>query len=78
MDVQMPVMDGIEATMIIRETISKTLPVIALTALALKGDDIKFMAAGMSDYLSKPFEENQLLQIITHWLEIETPSLVIK
>jgi len=68
MDVQMPVMDGIEATRIIRETISKTLPVIALTAFAINGDNQKCMAAGMNDYLSKPFEESQLLNIISKWL----------
>jgi PAS domain S-box-containing protein len=65
MDIQMPVMDGIQATHIIRQTISTKLPVIALTALALKGDESKFREAGMTDYLSKPFEENQLLLVIT-------------
>jgi CheY-like chemotaxis protein len=64
MDIQMPEMDGIEAVKIIRESISKTLPVIALTAMALKGDDKKFIEAGMSDYVSKPFNENQLLQVL--------------
>jgi len=75
MDVQMPMMDGIEATKIIRESISKTLPVIALTALALKGDESRFRAAGMNDYLSKPFEENQLLHVISHWLGNEKSLL---
>ncbi|HVM88050.1 MAG TPA: PAS domain S-box protein [Puia sp.] len=65
MDVQMPVMDGVEATKIIREQISKKLPVIALTALALKGDESKFRAAGMTDYLSKPFEETDLIRVIS-------------
>ncbi len=68
MDVQMPVMDGFEATKIIRESISKTLPVIALTAFAINGDNQKCIAAGMNDYLSKPFEESQLLNIISKWL----------
>ena len=68
MDMQMPVMDGVEATYIIRNTISKSLPVIALTAFAIKGDDVKFLEAGMNDYLSKPFEEMQLLRIVTQWL----------
>jgi CheY-like chemotaxis protein len=68
MDVQMPVMDGIQATRIIRETISSKLPVIALTALALKGDESKFLEAGMSGYLSKPFDENQILHVITNCL----------
>ncbi|MFZ4769178.1 MAG: response regulator [Ferruginibacter sp.] len=68
MDVQMPVMDGIEATKIIRKTISKDLPIIALTALAIKGDNQKCIDAGMNDYLSKPFGENQLINIVSKWL----------
>lgn len=71
MDIQMPEMDGIEATKIIRKDISKDLPVIALTAYAIKGDDAKFITAGMNDYLAKPFEENQLLHIASKWLKIE-------
>lgn len=69
MDVQMPVMGGVEATQEIRKNISSTLPIIALTAFAIKGDNTKFIEAGMSDYLSKPFKENQLLQMICSWLE---------
>jgi CheY-like chemotaxis protein/HPt (histidine-containing phosphotransfer) domain-containing protein len=69
MDVQMPDMDGIEATHYIRNYISKTIPIIALTAYALKGDDAKFISAGMDDYLSKPFEENQLLEIMLKWIK---------
>lgn len=68
MDVQMPEMDGIEATRIIRNTISETLPVIALTALAIKGDEQKCKDAGMNDYLSKPFEETQLVNMVSKWL----------
>ncbi len=68
MDVQMPEMDGIEATKIIRNTISKHLPIIALTALAIKGDEQKCKDAGMSDYLSKPFEEIQLLNLVSKLL----------
>ncbi len=64
MDIQMPVMDGLEATRIIRNKISRDLPVIALTALALKGDEAKFREAGMTDYISKPFEEKKLIQVI--------------
>ncbi len=69
MDVQMPVMDGVEATQAIRQHISTDLPIIALTAFAIKGDNTKFINAGMNDYLSKPFEENQLLQMVCRWLE---------
>jgi CheY-like chemotaxis protein len=68
MDVQMPVMDGFEATTVIRNTISKDLPIIALTAFAIKGDNLKCFEAGMNDYLSKPFDESQLLHIVSKWI----------
>jgi len=63
MDIQMPVMDGVEATKIIREEISDSLPIIALTANAIKGVKEKYFAQGMNDYLSKPFTENELVSI---------------
>lgn len=68
MDVQMPVMDGVEATNLIRNELGNQLPIIALTAFAVKGDSQKFIDAGMSDYLSKPFEEHQLLAVTVRWL----------
>ncbi|MFZ4058452.1 MAG: PAS domain S-box protein, partial [Ferruginibacter sp.] len=68
MDIQMPVMDGIEATRIIRKSFSVTLPLVALTANALKGDNEKYLEAGMNDYLSKPFKEEELLRIVSIWL----------
>ncbi len=60
MDIQMPVMGGMEATEIIRNELRITTPIIALTANALKGDSEKYMNAGMNDYLSKPFEPEDL------------------
>jgi len=77
MDVQMPELDGIEATKIIRNTISPTLPVIALTALAIKGDEQKCRDAGMSDYLSKPFEEAQLVNMVSKWLDEQEAAVNI-
>jgi len=68
MDIQMPVMDGLEATKLIRKNIKNHIPIIALTAFALKGDNQKCFDAGMDDYLSKPFEETQLLEIVSRWL----------
>ena len=68
MDVQMPIMDGIEATKAIRKAKQKYVPIVALTAFAQKGDNQKCFDAGMDDYLSKPFEEIQLLEIISKWL----------
>jgi PAS domain S-box-containing protein len=68
MDIQMPVMDGVEATAIIRSKISKELPIVALTANAIKGDNDKYLAAGMNGYLSKPFIEKDLLNMVALWL----------
>jgi PAS domain S-box-containing protein len=67
MDVQMPEMDGIEATQRIRklpDPVKSTIPIIALTANALKGDSEKYLAAGMNDYLAKPFNEETLFRVI--------------
>ncbi|UOQ70230.1 PAS domain S-box protein [Hymenobacter cellulosilyticus] len=67
MDVQMPVMNGLEATAQLRETLSLTTPIIALTANAIKGEREKCLRAGMNDYLSKPFQEDDLLKVISYW-----------
>ena len=64
MDVQMPVMNGIEATHRIRKEISRTIPIIALTANAIKGESEKCIAAGMNAYITKPFEEETLIKTI--------------
>ncbi len=65
MDIQMPVMSGLEASQTIRREISTDLPIIALTANAIRGENDKCIAAGMNDYLSKPFEENALIKMIS-------------
>jgi CheY-like chemotaxis protein/HAMP domain-containing protein/putative methionine-R-sulfoxide reductase with GAF domain len=69
MDVMMPEMDGYEATRAIRkmETYNKV-PIIALTAKAMKGDREKCLEAGMSDYVSKPVNIEQLLSLMRVWL----------
>jgi CheY-like chemotaxis protein len=67
MDVQMPHMDGLEATGIIREKEKSSgahLPIIAMTARAMKGDEDRCVAAGMDGYASKPIEVEQLLATI--------------
>ncbi len=65
MDVQMPVMDGYTATRTIRERREfADLPVIAMTAHALTGDRDKALEAGMTDYISKPFRKEDLLELI--------------
>jgi len=73
MDCQMPRMDGYEATAEIRrlETSSSAgrhIPVIALTANALSGDREKCLAAGMDDYVSKPFDKQRIIKVLKHWL----------
>lgn len=69
MDIQMPEMDGLEATKLINEQKKgSTKPVIiAMTANALKGDREKCLAAGMTDYISKPIQEGMIEQMIRKW-----------
>jgi PAS domain S-box-containing protein len=77
MDVQMPEMDGIEATKHIRklaDPIKAGIPIIALTANALKGDSERYLAAGMNDYLSKPFDEAKLFRVISRNLTETIPA----
>jgi len=67
MDISMPVMDGLEATKLIRANSNPAkagIPIIALTANALKGDEALFREAGMNGYISKPFKEQALLKTI--------------
>jgi PAS domain S-box-containing protein len=64
MDVQMPVMDGVEATRRIREAGGSTVPIIAMTAYALREDRERFLAAGMDDYVPKPVEAEILREIM--------------
>ncbi len=67
MDVQMPEMGGFEATGIIRERekgSGRHVPVIAMTAHAMKGDRERCLAAGMDDYLAKPVQREELLRVL--------------
>jgi CheY-like chemotaxis protein len=69
MDVMMPEMDGFEATRAIRNMPEfKKVPIIALTAKAMKDDREKCLAVGMSDYISKPLNVRQLLSLMRVWL----------
>ena len=64
MDIQMPVMDGYQATRMIRETMKSDIPIIALTAHSLIGEQNKCREYGMDDYISKPFKPAALLEKI--------------
>ena len=75
MDVQMPVMDGFEATRRIRSQLDLTsMPVIAMTANAMKGDEQKCLNAGMDDYISKPVSQDVLYSKLVKWILPEEPE----
>ena len=72
MDVQLPVMDGYEATRRIKGNVElKSIPVIAVTSYALSGDEAKAQAAGCDGYVAKPFSPRQLLAKIREYLPAE-------
>jgi len=74
MDCQMPGMDGFQTTETLRKTATgASLPIIAMTAHALKGDRERCLASGMNDYLSKPMQLHQLRDVLARWVQ-EEPS----
>ena len=69
LDIMMPEMDGYETMQVIRQNASlRRLPIIALTAKAMKGDREKCLEAGASEYLAKPVNTEQLLSALRMWL----------
>ncbi|MGB2981828.1 MAG: PAS domain S-box protein [Candidatus Zixiibacteriota bacterium] len=76
MDVQMPEMDGFEATKTIRrkQDEKRCIPIVAMTAHAMKGDREKCLQAGMDDYVAKPIEPQELLDTIERWTRSCDPN----
>jgi hypothetical protein len=69
-DCNMPVMDGWEATQEIQKVLGHNLPIIAVTANALKGDREKCLDAGMDDYITKPVKLSLLLDVLVKWIDL--------
>ena len=65
MDIQLPGMDGLEATALLKQdAATRAIPVIALTALAMKGDEARIRAAGCDGYIAKPLEYKNFLAVV--------------
>jgi CheY-like chemotaxis protein len=76
MDIQMPQMDGVEATRIIRNQLNIKTPIIALTANAFKHDIDNYMSIGMNDYVIKPYDENDLHTKLSLYLDNPLQSII--
>jgi CheY-like chemotaxis protein len=80
MDCQMPVMDGFEATRMVRSRgfqdagRQRLIPIVALTAHAMESDQQYCLSVGMDDYLGKPVNKKQLQSILEKWLANKTPT----
>lgn len=72
MDIQLPGMDGLEATALLKKDFAtRAIPVIALTALAMKGDEERIRAAGCDGYIAKPLRYQEILATIAAQLAIQ-------
>lgn len=74
MDIQMPVMDGYAASRMIREDLRLDVPIIAMTAHAMRGEREKCLASGMNEYLSKPIDAEELFRTIGKFVNTSGPG----
>jgi CheY-like chemotaxis protein len=78
MDLQMPVMDGYGATRIIRDELKLQIPIIAMTATALVGEQVRCLDAGVDEYMTKPFDFKELYKKINRLLDGRSPLPVFQ
>lgn len=75
MDIQLPGMDGLQATTVLKaDPATRDIPVIALTALAMKGDEERILAAGCDGYIAKPVDYKQFLATVKLHLQAQSPA----
>jgi len=78
MDINIPGINGLEATEQIKHSEVRAIPVVAVTANAMRGDRERFLEAGCDDYLQKPFTNASLIEMVRHFIgEAEYPSVEI-
>jgi two-component system, cell cycle response regulator DivK len=76
MDIHLPGMDGLQATALLKaDQATRAIPVIALTALAMKGDEERILAAGCDGYIAKPLDYKTFLASIKAWLAARSDSV---
>jgi two-component system cell cycle response regulator DivK len=77
MDIQLPGMDGLEATQLLKhEDATRHIPVIALTALAMKGDEDRIRAAGCDSYIAKPLAYQDFLALVSAQLNLQRTARI--
>ena len=74
MDLQMPVMDGLEASLKIRKDLGLSVPIVALTASALNEESHRCLDAGMNDFIIKPFKEEEMVQVLIRNIRLDHRS----